>query len=211
MLQASLWPCAGLAQVRPCLFCTGEPRNGHRAPEVASLVLSREERPPPLSCWRHFLMQPRIRLTAFAVRLHCWLTVRKVHQDPQVLLCRAVFQPVGPQHVLIPRIIPSQVQEFAFSLVELEIPLGPFFSMLNGSTAIWFISHSSQFFLLSANLLMKLYPVIQVVSEGFEQYWPQYQPLGYNASVLPPSGLGAADHKPQGPDVHPLFNHCLLT
>ena len=47
-----------------------------------------------------------------------------VHQDPQVLFCKAAFQMVGPQPVLLSGVIPTQMQDFAFSLVELrEIPL----------------------------------------------------------------------------------------
>ena len=46
-----------------------------------------------------------------------------VHQDPKPL-CRAAFQLVGSQPVLVPGVIPTQMQDFAFSLVELrEIPL----------------------------------------------------------------------------------------
>lgn len=36
-----------------------------------------------------------------------------------VLFCRPVFQLVGPQYVLLPGVIPPQVQDFAFPL---EIP-----------------------------------------------------------------------------------------
>jgi len=48
----------------------------------------------------------------------------EVHQNLMVLLCRSVFQLVILQHVLLPGVIPPQVQDFAFSLRSLhESPL----------------------------------------------------------------------------------------
>lgn len=45
-------------------------------------------------------------------------------QDPEVLHCRAVFQPVGPQYVLVDAVIALQIKDFVISLAELhEIPL----------------------------------------------------------------------------------------
>ena len=48
-----------------------------------------------------------------------------VHQDPQVLLCKAAFQPCGPQRGLEHGFIPPQGQNLAFPSVEFhEIPVG---------------------------------------------------------------------------------------
>lgn len=47
VLQSSLWPCAGLASVSPCLFCAGEPSRGCSASGVAPLGLTRGEGSPP--------------------------------------------------------------------------------------------------------------------------------------------------------------------
>ena len=43
-----------------------------------------------------------------------------VHQDLQVLLCQAAFQTVGPQHILVPEVVPPQGQGFALLLAELH-------------------------------------------------------------------------------------------
>lgn len=47
------------------------------------------------------------------------------HQDPQILLCQAAFQPVGAS---IPVITPPEVQELAFPFVEFNrvSPVSPF-------------------------------------------------------------------------------------
>ena len=48
----SLWPFAGLAAVRPCLSCTGQPSTGHSTPDGASPVLTRGEGSPLSTCWQ---------------------------------------------------------------------------------------------------------------------------------------------------------------
>ena len=63
-----------------------------------------------------------------------------VHQDPQVLLCKAAFQPVDYQPVLVPGVTPSKGQGFTFPFAKLHgIPASPFLQLfkvsLNGSTA----------------------------------------------------------------------------
>ncbi|KAK4830703.1 hypothetical protein QYF61_012872 [Mycteria americana] len=84
------------------------------------------------------LMQPRITLAFFATR------------DPQIRFCRAAFQLGGPQYILVPGVVPAQVQDFVLLLVELhEVPVGLFLLPvevpLDGSMTFWCISHSSQF------------------------------------------------------------------
>jgi len=68
--------------------------------------------------------------------------------ETQVLFCKVVLQLGSPEDVQMPEIVPSQVQDFAFSLVELrEVPVSPFLQpvkvILNGSTTLWCISHFS--------------------------------------------------------------------
>lgn len=41
----------GSLPLYPCLCGTGKPRTGHKTPDVASLVLSSGEGPPPPTCW----------------------------------------------------------------------------------------------------------------------------------------------------------------
>lgn len=43
-----------------------------------------------------------------------------IHQDPQVLFSKAAFQSVSLQYVLVYGVVPPQVQDFSFLLVELH-------------------------------------------------------------------------------------------
>lgn len=50
-----------------------------------------------------------------------------VHQDPQVIFCRAACQFVCPQPVSLQGVLPSQVQDFVFVLAEFhEVHAGVF-------------------------------------------------------------------------------------
>ncbi|KAK4806786.1 hypothetical protein QYF61_005582 [Mycteria americana] len=140
-----------------------------------------------------------------------------VHQDPQVLFCQAAFQLGGPQHVLVPGVVPLQGQDFALPLVELhEVPVSPFLQLvevpLDDSMTLWHISYSSHFCVTSKLAEGTLCPIIQIINEEVKHYWPQYRPLGYTSSDLPPTALCATDHHPLGPAIQPIFNppHCLL-
>lgn len=55
-----------------------------------------------------------------------------VHQEPQILFCKAAFWTVDFQHVLVAGVIPQQVQDFALLIVELyEVPVSPFLQAVN--------------------------------------------------------------------------------
>jgi len=77
-----------------------------------------------------------------------------IPQDTQVPLHRAALQQVSPEPVLVHGVVPSQVQDLALALVEFhQVPLRPTLQpvqvLLNGSTALWCTSHSSQFCVIS--------------------------------------------------------------
>lgn len=59
--------------------------------------------------------------------LCCWSTLlahgQFVHQHPQVLLRKAAFQAVGPQHVLVHGVINPQGQDFAFPFAFCKVPV----------------------------------------------------------------------------------------
>lgn len=64
-----------------------------------------------------------------------------VHHDPQVFFSKAAFQLASHQPVLVPGIIPSQVQDLVFPSIKChETPVGPFLRLakvpLDGSTPI---------------------------------------------------------------------------
>jgi len=56
------------------------------------------------------LMQPKMLLDFLATGTH----------DPLFFFCKSTFQLCGPQHVLMPGVVPPQVQDFALLLAELH-------------------------------------------------------------------------------------------
>lgn len=72
---------------------------------------------------------------AFAARAHCLCIFSFVaHQDSQLILCKATFCLVSPQHVLVHTVIPPCVQNFAFPLNSMRcLFLLPAEVFLNGS------------------------------------------------------------------------------
>ena len=96
-----------------------------------------------------------------------------VHQNPQMLFCKAAFQSGGSQCILVPGVVPAQVQDFAFLLAELcDCPVNAFLQLvkvpLDGSMTFWSVNRST-WFVSSANLLRVHFPVIQVINEGVKQ------------------------------------------
>lgn len=86
---------------------------------------------------------------------------------PQALLLRAPFQQISSQPVLVHGVIHPQVQDPALAFVECqEFPLCPFLQpveiLLSGTAALWCISHSSQFCIISTLAEKAVYPFIQV-------------------------------------------------
>lgn len=81
---------------------------------------------------------------------------------------------VSPQRDLLHGVIPLQVQDFAFSFVELhQVSVSPFLNLvkdsLNGSTAMWYIIHSIQFCILCKLAEAALCHIIQIINEDIEQ------------------------------------------
>jgi len=90
MLQASLWPPAGLPVEGPCLSWTVELRAGHSTSDVATPGLSRDEGSPLLTCWPcSFYYTPR----------YLGHKDTMLANGQQVLLCRVPFQNVSLQPV----------------------------------------------------------------------------------------------------------------
>ena len=71
-------------------------------------------------------------------------------------------------------IIPPQVQDSTLAVVEPhQVPLCPTLQpvqvSLNGSTAFWCVSHSSQLCIIGVFVEGGLYPFVQVIDEDVEQ------------------------------------------
>ena len=80
-----------------------------------------------------------------------------VDQEPPILVCKAASQPVHPQPLLVRGVIPpSSLQDLHCPSIALSprhrTPVGSFLQpaevLLNGSTTMWCIKHSSQFYII---------------------------------------------------------------
>ena len=112
-----------------------------------------------------------------------------VHQDTQVRLCRA---PPSSSASIPCMAVSGYMQDSTLAIVELrKILLCPALQsvqvLLNGSTAFWCVSHSSQLCIISRFAEGAFYPFIQVTNEFAEQDWTQYlpweTPLGYRLPI----------------------------
>lgn len=77
-----------------------------------------------------------------------------IQKDTQVLFCNTAFQIGDLQHILVCGIVPYKVQDLALFIVELHrVPVSPFVQLvevpLDGSATLWFVNHSSKFFVTS--------------------------------------------------------------
>lgn len=126
-------------------------------------------------------MNQRIPLTLLATRTLVPHGQLDLHPDLQVLLYRAGFQQLSPHPVLVPRIIPSQVQDPAFALwiSDCSLPISPLCWGLSGGLHSPLEYHP----LLPAlrhqgTCWAGLCPFIWVIDEQVKRYWVQYWTLG---------------------------------
>lgn len=98
------------------------------------------------------------------------------HQNQKVHFCKAVVQFVALQHVPVPGVIPSQLQEFALPFVEFyKICLRPilqnFKVPLDFSTTLWWTNHLPPFCMICKLAEDAVSPSIRVINEEVKQYW----------------------------------------
>lgn len=79
---------------------------------------------------------------------------------------------------------------------------------LNGSTTLWWISHSLCW-VVGHFVEGALCLIIWLVNEDVEQYWCRYWPLGYITGDQTPAGHRAADDNPWNLAVQFLVSRCL--
>ena len=73
------------------------------------------------------LTQPRMQQLAFAATAHCWLMVSLLSTRIPGPSQQSCFPAGQPQPVLVPGVVPPEVQDFTLPLVEpREAPVSPF-------------------------------------------------------------------------------------
>ena len=108
-------------------------------------------------------------------------------------------------------VVPPQAQDFTLALVKPHhVPLCCILQsvqvLLNGSTAFWAVSHSSQLCTISKHAEGGLCPFIQVTDEDVEQDQTQYRPLGNTVSYRTPARLCTAEHNALSSASLPVLN-----
>ncbi|XP_048790014.1 uncharacterized protein LOC125688256 [Lagopus muta] len=132
-----------------------------------------------------------------------------VHQDPQVLLCRAALKDRSSQPVQVPGVLPAQMQNLALCRVEphqvhpspalqpVEVPLNgiPSFHRINRTTQLGVVSKLAEGALNS---------LIDVINKDVKEHRSQDRPLGDTTCYRPPPGHRAIDHHPLSAAFQPI-------
>ncbi|KAK4825882.1 hypothetical protein QYF61_003156 [Mycteria americana] len=105
-----------------------------------------------------------------------------IHQYPQGLLQRAALNPFIPQPILIPRVVPTQVQDPVLGVVEpYKGHMGPLLELvqvpLDGIPSLRHVNHTTQLGVICKLAEGALDPTVYVIVADIKQYWCQYEPL----------------------------------
>ena len=81
-----------------------------------------------------------------------------------------LFPPGWPKHVLVPGVVPPEVQDFPRPVVELhDVLVCPFLQPvhipLDGSMTLWYMSYFSQFCVICQLAEDTLYPIVHLTNE----------------------------------------------
>lgn len=106
--SVTLWPFTGLISMMSKSLWYWGAWSGHSTPALVPPMSKAQDHPlsllnMPCLAWSRRLV---------ASLLHCYTVAHgqlDVHQDPQVILCKAAFQPVSPQNVLLHGIALAQL------------------------------------------------------------------------------------------------------
>lgn len=149
-MMLSLWPCWWISHSRTpayqCPPCTGEPKAQHGTPEQVSRARGKHW---PWLAGHTLLGQPRLPQAAFATGTFLVYAQCVVHQEPQVLFCKAVLQLVCPQYVLVPGLFALLFQAIYLCWGFHEVPDGIFIQpvevCLNTTPVLQPTNHYPQF------------------------------------------------------------------
>ncbi|KAK4831320.1 hypothetical protein QYF61_016809 [Mycteria americana] len=106
-----------------------------------------------------------------------------VSQHPQVLLCRAAFQPLFPKPVALHGVVVAQVQDLALGLVEPHtIGTSPWIQPvqvpLQSLPTLQQINTPAQLGVICKLTEGALDPFVQIIDKDVKQNWPQHRALG---------------------------------
>ncbi|KAK4816620.1 hypothetical protein QYF61_019319 [Mycteria americana] len=133
-----------------------------------------------------------------------------VDQDPQVLSCRAAFQPLFPKPVALHGVAMAQVQDLALGLLKPHtIDLGPLIQPVQipvqSLPTLQQINTPAQLGVICKLTEGALDPLIQIIDKNTKQNWPQHRALGNTACDRPPPGVNSIHHHSLGLAIQPVL------
>ncbi|KAK4832559.1 hypothetical protein QYF61_024059 [Mycteria americana] len=133
-----------------------------------------------------------------------------VHQHPQVLFCRAAFQPLFPKPVAFHGVAVAQVQDPTLSLVEpqaigLSPSIQPVQIPLQSLPTLKQINTPAQLSVLCKLTEGALDPLVQIIDKDIKQDWPQHRALGNTTCDQLPTGVNSIHHHSLGLAIQPVF------
>jgi len=197
--SASPWPFIRLSPVCSCCLYRGVQ---NRTPDAASSGLSRGEGSPPSLAGNNAPNAASDATVSLchegALLAHVQLSV---HQDPQVLFSKFAFHLFSPHSVLLLGLLLPRRRTLHFPFLNsMRFPSCPFPSPLNGSAAIWCISHSLFYICKLAEGIPSSRSLTMLNSTA-----PVSTP-GNTTSDHSPVQLLSTHHNPLNPAVHPSFH-----
>ncbi|KAK4830416.1 hypothetical protein QYF61_010947 [Mycteria americana] len=111
-----------------------------------------------------------------------------VNKHPQVLLCRAAFQPLFPKPGALHGVAVAQVQDLALGLVkphtiDLSPSIQPVQVPLQSLPTLQQINTPTQLGVVCKLTESALDPFVQIIDKDIKQNWPQHRALGNTASL----------------------------
>ncbi|KAK4810166.1 hypothetical protein QYF61_010478 [Mycteria americana] len=130
-----------------------------------------------------------------------------VNQHPQVLFHGEAFQPLFPKPVVLHRVIVTQVQDPALSLVEpYTIGPSPSIQPVQSVPSLEQINTPTQLGVICKLTEGALDPFIQIIDKDIKQNWPQHRAMGNTACDRPPTEFNSVHHIALGPATQPVFH-----
>ena len=108
-----------------------------------------------------------------------------VHQDPQVLFCRAASQLSGLQHVPVPGVVSPEMQGFGLHEDTIGWFLQPAEVPLDRSMSFKWLRHSAQLCVLKKHTEKTLCFTTLNINDDVKQGWSQYSLLAYSVHYWP--------------------------
>ncbi|PKU36192.1 hypothetical protein llap_13505 [Limosa lapponica baueri] len=148
-------------------------------------------------------------VVVFLGREHTLLAQAELPISHHLQVLRAALNPFSTQPILVLGIAPTDMQDLALALVELqEVHTGPSLKpvkiSLDGIPSLQHIDGTTQLGVISKLAEGALKPTVSVANKDVKQYWSQYQPLRNTTHHWLPLGHRAIDRSSLSAAIQPI-------